>query len=242
MTQQAKGDLATILSRIASGDPISGAAAPKGGPDEDDDGAPKIPQHLKDLAPEDLPENHRATTLSSIAQFRQAAVKKAQQKFDIDRQLDERRHAQMNQRPPPGAQHRSSYSSQGPAGSPPTGPATAAGDPQSLNRPVAFVGGSAPAGPSEGEPVPEPVLDDAERERERAEREFRRQEAIFLQRERQLEHRERSRIAAWERDQARERGLVEQEERDRAYMAEKLAMWDDDREAERGRELFYVDR
>ncbi|GAA5870360.1 hypothetical protein JCM3774_002709 [Rhodotorula dairenensis] len=241
MTQQAKDDLATILSRIASGDPISGAAVAPRGDDEDEDGGPKIPQHLKDLAPEDLPENHRATTLSSIAQFRQAAVKKAQSKYDIDRQLEERRHAQMNQRPPPSAQHRSSYSSQGPAGSPPMGPAAAAAaDPQSLNRPVAFVGGA--EGSASAEPAPEPVLDDAERERERAEREFRRQEAIFLQRERQFEHRERSRIAAWERDQVRERGMAEQEERDRAYMAEKLALWDDDREAERGRELFYIDR
>lgn len=255
MTQQAKDDLATILSRIASGDPISGTAPPggKGRGDHDDDDGPKIPQHLKDLAPEDLPENHRETTLSSIALFRQQAVKKAQQKFDIDRQLDERRQAQMHQRPhhpPPSSQHRSSYSSsQGPAGSPPAGAGSAtAVDPQSFNRPVAFVAGggggasSSANGTSDAQPEAEPVLDDAERERERAEREHRRLEGIFLQRERQFEHRERSRIAAWEREQARERGLAEQEERERAYMAERLAMWDDDREAERGRELFYIDR
>ncbi|KWU44249.1 hypothetical protein RHOSPDRAFT_34264 [Rhodotorula sp. JG-1b] len=253
MTQQAKDDLATILSRIASGDPISGTAPPGGKGSDDDDDGPKIPQHLKDLAPEDLPENHRETTLSSIAQFRQAAVKKAQQKFDIDRQLDERRQAQMHQRPPPqSSQHRSSYSSsQGPAGSPPigAGSAAAAADPQSFNRPVAFVAGgggggasSSANGTTDAQPEAEPVLDDAERERERAEREHRRLEGIFLQRERQFEHRERSRIAAWEREQARERGLAEQEERESAYMAERLAMWDDDREAERGRELFYIDR
>jgi hypothetical protein len=41
---------------------------------------------------------------------------------------------------------------------------------------------------------------------------------------------------------ARERNVTEQEERDRAFMAERLATWDDDREAERGRESFYIDR
>lgn len=67
-------------------------------------------------------------------------------------------------------------------------------------------------------------------------------DTLHLQRERQFEQRERARIAAWEREQAREQGIAEQEERDRAYMAERLATWDDDREAERGRELFYIDR
>ncbi|GAA6014482.1 hypothetical protein JCM8202_001551 [Rhodotorula sphaerocarpa] len=245
MTQQAKDDLATILQRIASGDPISGASAGNDG--LEDDGTPKIPQHLKDLAPEDLPENHRANTLSSIALFRQAATKKAQQKFEIDRQIEERmKHQQRHPRPhePPA---RSSYgpspggAGPSPAGGPPTGPSA---DPQSFNRPVPFVAGGAPgpSGPRDGPSEPEPALDDMERERERAEREHRRQEGVFLQRERQFEHRERSRIAAWEREQARERSMAEQEGRDRAYMAEKLAMWDDDREADRGRELFYVDR
>lgn len=236
--------MATILARIASGDPISGAPA-NGGAGADD--GPQIPQHLKDLAPEDLPENHRETTLSSIALFRQAAVKKAQQKFDIDRQLEERRLAQMNQRPYPTAPVQrpptQSHNSQGSPGAPTPGPSN---DPQSFNRPVPFVAGSS-SGPSNTNGAaaavePEPVLDDMERERERAEREHRRQEGIFLQRERQFEHRERSRIAAWERDQLRERSVAEQEERDRAYMAERLATWDDDREAERGRELFYIDR
>lgn len=40
----------------------------------------------------------------------------------------------------------------------------------------------------------------------------------------------------------RERSIVEQEDRERTFMAERLATWDDEREAERGREAFYVDR
>jgi RNA-binding protein 25 len=36
--------------------------------------------------------------------------------------------------------------------------------------------------------------------------------------------------------------MAEQEDRDRAFMQERLAAWDDEREAEKGRESFYSDR
>ncbi|BGP01416.1 hypothetical protein NBRC10513v2_002370 [Rhodotorula toruloides] len=238
LTQQAKDDLANILRRIAAGDPISGTE-----PEEhDSERKPHIPQHLKDLAPEDLPESHRNNTLSSIAQFREAAVKKAHQRFELDRQIEERRQAMIAQN---ARQHQQraapAYSPPGPAAGPSHAMPAASQDPQSFNRPVPFVAGGAGAN---GAPVPqaEPELDDMERERERAEAEHRQQEAVYRNRERQFEQRERARIAAWEREQAREQGIAEQEERDRAYMAERLATWDDDREAERGRELFYIDR
>ncbi|BGO90262.1 hypothetical protein NBRC10512v2_002309 [Rhodotorula toruloides] len=238
LTQQAKDDLANILRRIAAGDPISGTEPEEHDPER----KPHIPQHLKDLAPEDLPESHRNNTLSSIAQFREAAVKKAHQRFELDRQIEERRQAmiaqnarQHQQRAAPG------YSPPGPAAGPSHVMPAASQDPQSFNRPVPFVAGGAGAN---GAPAPqaEPELDDMERERERAEAEHRQQEVVYRNRERQFEQRERARIAAWEREQAREQGIAEQEERDRAYMAERLATWDDDREAERGRELFYIDR
>lgn len=35
---------------------------------------------------------------------------------------------------------------------------------------------------------------------------------------------------------------ADQEDRDRVAMRERLAVWDDEREAEKGRELFYADR
>lgn len=170
MTQQAKDDLANILRRIAAGDPISGAE-----PEEhESERKPHIPQHLKDLAPEDLPESHRNNTLSSIAQFREAAVKKAHQRFEIDRQIEERRQAMIAQN---ARQHQQRAA---PALSPP-GPSAAAGpsqDPQSFNRPVAFVSGGAGANGASA-PQPEPELDDMERERERAEAEHRQQEAVY---------------------------------------------------------------
>lgn len=175
LTQQAKDDLANILRRIAAGDPISGTEPEEHDPER----KPHIPQHLKDLAPEDLPESHRNNTLSSIAQFREAAVKKAHQRFELDRQIEERRQAmiaqnarQHQQRAAPG------YSPPGPAAGPSHVMPAASQDPQSFNRPVPFVAGGAGAN---GAPAPqaEPELDDMERERERAEAEHRQQEVVY---------------------------------------------------------------
>ncbi|GAA5823178.1 hypothetical protein JCM3770_005570 [Rhodotorula araucariae] len=236
LTQQAKDDLANILARIASGDPVTSHDDPLF---ESSERKPRIPQHLKDLAPEDLPESHRNNTLSSIAQFREAAVKKAQQRHELERQIEERRQAAIVNSVRQQHQARQAPAATPSGASPQPGGPAGSQDPQSFNRPLAFV-----AGASNGaEPLkPLSELDDAKRERERAEREFRQQEAVFRTRERQFEARERARIAAWEREQARERTLAEQEERDRVYMADRLATWDDEREAERGRELFYTDR
>lgn len=180
MTEQAKGDLANILSRIASGDPVTSHDDPTGNAS---DRKPRIPQHLKDLAPEDLPESHRDNTLSSIAQFRQAAVKKAQAKHDLDRQIEERRQAAIVN----SVRQQHQVARPGPAGSPPLGPGTGASpspgapatpqDPQSLNRPVAFVAGTSTGAAAPLKPLSE--LDDAKRERDRAEREYRQAEAVF---------------------------------------------------------------
>ncbi|GAA6037221.1 hypothetical protein JCM8097_008628 [Rhodosporidiobolus ruineniae] len=225
LTQQAKDDLEAILRRIAAGDPATAALLPAdASPSDDASGAtrgPKIPNHLKDLAPEDLPENHRQNTLSEISKFRERAVKKAVDRHELNLQAEERRRqveAQNRARQlQEQQQRRASTAGAGPDGLP------ANGGPAAAETPV-------------GE------LDDIRRERERAERESRQQEAVFRDRERRFEARERVRIQAWEREMARERNVAEQEERDRAFMAERLATWDDDREAERGRESFYIDR
>lgn len=62
------------------------------------------------------------------------------------------------------------------------------------------------------------------------------------QRERKYETRERSRQAAADKDRAREIGVQKNEDADRVKMAQKLAEWDDVKEAEKGKELFHVDR
>lgn len=64
----------------------------------------------------------------------------------------------------------------------------------------------------------------------------------FVQRERKYETRERSRQAAADKDRAREIGVQKNEDADRVKMAQKLAEWDDAKEAEKGKELFHVDR
>jgi hypothetical protein len=62
------------------------------------------------------------------------------------------------------------------------------------------------------------------------------------QRERRWENRERSRRNAIERERAAQAHETNNEDRVRVTTRERLATWDDDREIERGRELFYVDR
>ncbi|GAA5884409.1 hypothetical protein JCM6882_005238 [Rhodosporidiobolus microsporus] len=233
LTEQAKEDLKNILNRIAAGDPVSSLTAPVDASGEPTRAGPHIPQHLKDLAPEDLPETHRSNTLSEISKFRERAVKKAIDKHELNRQIEERRKAMIENKV------KQQYVAGGGGQASPSGPGAgpAAQDPQSFNKPVDFVAGGAGAnGEAGGE------LDDIKRERERAERDARQQEAVFRDRERRFEARERARIQAWERELARERTVADQEERDRAFMAERLATWDDDREAERGRESFYIDR
>ncbi|GAA6011306.1 hypothetical protein JCM10207_008293 [Rhodosporidiobolus poonsookiae] len=228
LTEQAKEDLSNIQKRIAAGDPVSASLT---APDDEpaSDRGPRIPQHLKDLAPEDLPEAHRTNTLSEISKFRERAVKKAIDKHELNRQIEERRHAMIVNR----AQQQVRQAHAGGKDASPTGAggqASPGGEQQ---------GTGAAANGAQTDPV---ELDDLRRERERAERELRQQENVFRDRERRFEARERARIQAWEREAARERNVAEQEDRDRAFMAERLATWDDDREAERGRESFYIDR
>ncbi|GAA5880441.1 hypothetical protein JCM16303_005382 [Sporobolomyces ruberrimus] len=246
LTLQAQQDLASIVSRIAAGDSVPAAgvsldasSSPSSSlllnpqQTEAQAKAERLADHLKDLAPEDLPDEQRATTLSSIAAFRERSMRKQNERKELDRQIEERRQAmiqrklqQQHQAPPPMMNNPGQV------------------DPQSYNQPIGFVKqegemGQQPGGRGGGEP---PEIDDARRERERAEQEHRHQEQIFRDRERRFEQRERGRIQAWEREKMRERSIVEQEDRERTFMAERLATWDDEREAERGREGFYVDR
>ncbi|SCV67742.1 BQ2448_5353 [Microbotryum intermedium] len=242
LLEQAKNDLRVIADRIKKGESPSAARAPLDDPtDPDDDG---IPAHLRDLAPEDLPEHHREAITSEIAMFREIAFKKAaekkaaqlkrEQEAVTNRILAERRsasngRARSNSHPSVAAASssaspadHSSTSAPGPTGAPKD-------DPQSYTKPVNFVG--------EGT-----GLDDAQKERERAERAYRDAEALFHDRERRYEQRERLRINNYDRERARERAEEEREARERDAMLDRLARWDDEAEVERGRESFYIDR
>lgn len=184
MTLQAKDDLTSIISRISAGDaiPPSGASLsslPSSSPHPDSQSdalseANRLANHLRDLAPEDLPDSQRAVTMSSIAAFRERAAKKQNDKRELDRQIEERRQSMMQNR-----RNQQNHYGQPPLQQQAPGNSYGAGggaqqqmDPQSYNQNVAFVKENQQA-------QPEPEIDDAKRERERAEMEHRQQEGIF---------------------------------------------------------------
>lgn len=120
--------------------------------------------HLQDLDAEDLPEQHREIVTSEIALFRERAAKLEAEKRERDAQRESR-----SAPTGPAAQQNRGW---GPRGAPP------ADDPQSYNKPIGFVSqGGAEVKPNV---ATEPVIDDAQRERERAERAHREAEAMFL--------------------------------------------------------------
>jgi len=112
--------------------------------------------------------------MSSIAAFRERAAKKQNDKRELDRQIEERRQSMMQNR-----RNQQNHYGQPPLQQQAPGNSYGAGggaqqqmDPQSYNQNVAFVKENQQA-------QPEPEIDDAKRERERAEMEHRQQEGIF---------------------------------------------------------------
>jgi hypothetical protein len=226
---------------------LASAAGQRGRPDIGIAG-----RYLQDLAPEDIPENQRQVITSEIAQFRERAAKKAAEK----RAAEEARRASHS------AAYRAGSGGGGQGGRGQMSPAVqqngwgprggqqqqAPEDPQSYNKPIGFVASGSKASPGtpvvkeEVDPNAPPVFHDEQKERERQAKERHQNEIAFNEMERRIEGRERQRINAVERERARERGMAEAEDRERALVAERLSTWDDDREADRGRELFYSDR
>lgn len=143
-----------------------------------------VPAHLKDLDAEELPENQRKVILSEIDMFRERSVKKAAERAA----QDEARRAAPSQPSYNQAQQNRGWSARAPppSGQSPSTSAAAAADPQSYNKPIDFVATGAPSNGAQslnadGRSVPAalPEIDDAERERERAERAAREAEHIF---------------------------------------------------------------
>ncbi|KAF5366768.1 hypothetical protein D9758_006491 [Tetrapyrgos nigripes] len=188
-----------------------------------------IPPHLHDLQEADLPETQRGLVISEIAQFRERAAKREREKM---------REVQGVTVPPIAA---------------PSGPkAREWGKPQpsptSLQGSRYGKGGNIPGfvkaddrsmtEESIQSSSAKPTKTDEELEQERKEARRKDEEMSFRDRERRYEPRERARIAALERQIARDRAIKEAEERDRIEMRERLDIWDDDESDE----LFYVDR
>ena len=117
-------------------------------------------------------------------------------------------------------------------------------DPQSYNRPMSFVP-SGSGGATNGQAnaaAADDGIDDEQVERERLARKRKDDDAAFREREKRWLHHERNRLAALDRERAKDVADAEALERERRLMGEHLAHWDDEREANRARELFYADR
>lgn len=157
---RAQEDLAAIISRMNAGDTPSTSALDSADAAGSQGQGARIPSHLQDLAPEELPENHREMITGEIAIFRERAAKLAAEKRQREQQRDMGRGGPSGPTP--------SGNGWGSRGGQP--------DPQSYNKPIAFAG----AGQVKQEDkAVEPVIDDAQRERERAERAFKEAEYAF---------------------------------------------------------------
>ena len=218
----------------------------------------RIPAHLQDLGPDDLPEESRGLITREIAFFRERAAKReeaskvAEQKRDsARRQIEEQRqmtHLRQNdERSPRIAQeNRSNQQQQRAQNGPraggfqqsPTMNRNDRQDQQNLNRNMGFVPASGPSSAS----APQNGMSDEDAERQRQARKREQMEQQYRLRLSNWEKREKGRMQTLERDKHAKYSDAKSEDRRRTEMLEKCASFDDDEEAERGGELFIVDR
>jgi hypothetical protein len=122
-----------------------------------------VPAHLKDLPPEDVPEEHRTSVLGEIDKFRQASAAREEEKRMRERVLERERMQQAHM-----AGGSGSGRPTGPRlGGPPTGPNGAAGaNPQSFNHGApSFVQARADAGAKSLEDMDPEEADEVEHQR-----------------------------------------------------------------------------
>ncbi|KAJ1018938.1 hypothetical protein NDA16_004741 [Ustilago loliicola] len=189
-----------------------------------------VPDHLKDLPPEELPEDQRATVLSEIEQFRQAAAardaetRQREAEFERQRALERARRAHLE------AAAASSSSSSRNGRSP--------DDPQSYRRPVDFH--TASSYDAKADAAREPEEADEIEEQQRQERKKAAARAAAADAERAYLVRERQRLAHWEKEQDKEQAENEKWEREGVALLRRWSDWRDD--AATRKELFYTDR
>lgn len=187
-----------------------------------------VPSHLKDLPPEELPEEHRGSVLSEIDKFRQASAARQEEKKRRERvqELERARSSRdIHHGPPQG-----SGSNGRPVGAVGGGEV----DRQSYLRPVGFVSSERA---EEEKDFYERDKKDEERRRQREEEDLQR---AAHESERRFLGLERSRLAHWDREIGKDRGEEETREREAAAMRRLFEGWDQTREMERN--SFYADR
>ncbi|GAC75206.1 hypothetical protein PANT_14d00085 [Moesziomyces antarcticus T-34] len=180
-----------------------------------------VPDHLKDLPPEELPEDQRATVLSEIEQFRLAAAardaetRRREAEFERQRAVERARRADL--------QASSSRNGE---------------DAQSYRKPVDFHAAS--SYDAQADIVREPEDADQVAEDERRERAQAAARAAASDAERAYLVRERQRLTHWQKEADRQAAEAERWERDAASQLRRWTDWSD--ETATRKELFYTDR
>ncbi|SPO26387.1 related to SNU71 - component of U1 snRNP required for mRNA splicing via spliceosome [Ustilago trichophora] len=188
-----------------------------------------VPDHLKDLPPEELPEDQRATVLSEIEQFRQAAAardaetRRREAEFERQRAVERARRENLQAAAAAASSSRNGRS---------------ADDPQSYRRPIDFH--SASSYDAKADAAREPEEADEIEETERQERKKAAARAAAADSERAYLVRERQRLAHWEKQQDRDAAESEKWQRERVALLRKWQDWRDDTATRK--ELFYTDR
>ena len=189
-----------------------------------------VPDHLKDLPPEELPEDQRATVLSEIQQFRQAAAardaetRKREAEFERQRAMERARRAHLQA----AAASSSSSSSSLRNG-------CSADDPQSYRRPLDFHSASSYDAKADIARQPEEADQVEEQQRQGSKK-----AAAAADAERAYLVRERQRLAHWEKEQDKEQAENAKWERDGVALLKRWSDWRDDTATRK--ELFYTDR
>lgn len=184
-----------------------------------------VPSHLKDLPPEDLPEEHRGAVLSEIDKFRQASAARDEERKRRERIQEMERIRSSTER----GQTRGSETRPFPDGRDSHGS-------QSYLRPVGFV---ASEQAQEERNLPADERDAREEERRRH-----REQDDAIRASQEAERRflavERSRLAHWDRELSKDRADEDRRRQKAAAMRKAFEAWDQAKEVER--DPFYVDR
>ena len=199
----------------------------------------------------DIPAEMRETVAKEITAFRDRSNRRDIERLKREEEIAEQERNRANgvgrgnrlNSPPPSAPS-------GPAGSTngiPVGPRTLnapagpKGFPKDYQKGVTFVNGTGISAASAFEDDDTDASDE-ELERRRKAKKDAEIEKIFLDQERRWLGRERSRTAAIEREKKRDEEQEDRIQKDKETMAKRLKEWDDDVEAKRGLEEYYVDR
>lgn len=194
-----------------------------------------IPPHLKDLPPEELPEEHRGAVLSEIEKFRQASAAR-----DEERRRRERVQEMERIRASERAQQKGRGDDARGAASLHANGRRDGGDRQSYLRPVGFVSGSQASSSRAEEAALPPDERDARDEERRIQTERDEASRASQDAERRYQAQERNRLAHWDRELAREDAEEERRQKAAANQLRHFDEWNQEREMER--DLFYVDR